>query len=91
MVARVSMGALAARATWLQVRPWFRFMRRPSATSSPRLVPVRRRNRRALPSARGKASSRARSRRSTMALVMTRWGAPSIARVTVVPVTGVAR
>ena len=91
MVARVSIGALAAMATWLQVRSPPRFIRRPSASRSRRDVPVSRRKRRALAAARGKASRRARSSLATMSVATTRCGAPSMARVTTVPVTGVAR
>ena len=35
IVALISIGALAASATWLQVRSWLRFMARPSRTRSP--------------------------------------------------------
>src|SRR5438309_1026371 len=91
-VALVSMGALAAITSWLHVRSWLRRMDRPSRTSSRRGVPVSLRNCRAERRARGsRVTGEADSRRSTTGVRMTRWGAPSMDRVTTVSVTAAWR
>ncbi len=91
IVALVSMGAFAARASWDQVRSWFFFIARPSFTSSVNGVPVRDRNRRAFIAALGNRVKRAFSSSSTISVRITRWGTPSIEVVRTVPFTGVAK
>ena len=85
IVALMSIGALAAIASWLRVRSWFRRMAAPSCRSSRTDVPVSLRKRSAASAARGKRNSRGdRSSRSTTSVRMTRCGAPSSAVVTTV-------
>ncbi len=83
--ALISIGALAAMASWLQVRSWFLRMARPSSTSSLSGVPVSLRKARALRSAFGnRVIGDAFSRASTVSVRITRCGAPSSAVVTTV-------
>ena len=91
MVARVSMGALAAIAIWLQVRSWLLRMASPSRSIAAIDMPVRPRNRQALATARTIRVSRADSSDSTRRVRITRCGLPSMLLDTTVPVTGVPR
>ena len=91
MVARVSMGALAAMAIWLNVSPSLRLMASPSRSRADMLMPVRPRKRQALAAARARRVSRADSSESTRPVRITLWGLPSMLLDTTVPVTGVPR
>src|SRR5579884_297487 len=86
--ARVSIGALGAIIICAQLSSCDRFIANPSRTSERSGVLVRRRKRMALAVARATLSGvRSRSSRSTSGVRTTRWGAPSMARVTTVSVT----
>jgi len=92
MDALVIIGALAARAIWAQLSSWSLRICRPVRTNWGSDTPAERAKLSALPAALGKRNSIGDfSRASIMAVRMTRWGAPSIAVVTTVPVSGVSR